>query len=102
LLAHLPAGLLLGAAGDKPIAIGECQFKPSLDNLKQQPKWLYAMLWPDFYGNNPNLSALYNSEPALTEDEMPGWKRGADLERPQHDHCGAMMRPGAILAPSWV
>jgi hypothetical protein len=65
---------MLGAAGDKPIAIGECQFMPSLDILKQQPKWLYAMLWPDFYANNPNLSALYNSDSVLTEDEMPGWK----------------------------
>ena len=65
---------MLGVASGKFVAIGECQFMPSSDLLASQPKWLYAMLWPDFYGDNPNLAAVYGAANVLTEDEMPGWK----------------------------
>jgi hypothetical protein len=64
---------MLGAAGSKFVAIAECQFMPSQAILSQQPKWLYAMLWPDFYANN-DLPTLYGAASVLTEDEMPGWK----------------------------
>jgi hypothetical protein len=64
---------MLGAAGSKFVAIAECQFMPSQTILTQQPKWLYAMLWPDFYANN-DLPTLYSAPSVLTEDEMPGWK----------------------------
>lgn len=64
---------MLGASGGKLVAIAECQFMPSQSVLSSQPKWLYAMLWPDFYGNN-DLPALYSAPSVLMEDEMPGWK----------------------------
>jgi Glycosyl hydrolase family 26 len=63
---------MLGAAGGKFVAVAECQFMPSQAILTQQPKWLYAMLWPDFYANN-DLATLYSAPSVLTEDEMPGW-----------------------------
>lgn len=65
---------MLRVAGGKPIAIGECQFMPTSSLLTQQNKWIYAMLWPDFIGDNQNtIKALYNASNTLTLDEMPGW-----------------------------
>ena len=64
---------MLGAAGGKFVAVAECQFMPTEAILSAQPKWLYAMLWPDFYANN-DLPTLYSVSSVLTEDEMPGWK----------------------------
>jgi hypothetical protein len=68
---------MLGAAEGKPIAIGECQFIPTLDLLAQQPKWTYFMLWPDFINDSQNLGAyrnVFSASSVLTADEMPGWK----------------------------
>jgi hypothetical protein len=65
---------MLSAAAGKPIAIGECEFMPSSELLKQEPRWVFAMLWPDFYASNPNLAALYGAANGLTEDEMASWK----------------------------
>jgi hypothetical protein len=63
-----------GTSAGKPIAIGECMFMPSADVLNQQPQWTYALLWPDFYANNPKLADAYAGPRAVTLDEMPGWK----------------------------
>lgn len=68
---------MLSAAGGKPIAIGECQFIPTVSLLASQPQWTYFMLWPDFTGetrNKAEYSNVFNAASVLTEDEMPGWK----------------------------
>jgi hypothetical protein len=67
---------MLGAAGGKPIGVGECQFLPSLDVLDAQPEWTFFMLWPDFIELESNLDrypALFGSDRVITLDEMPGW-----------------------------
>jgi hypothetical protein len=67
---------MLGAAGGKPIGIGECQFMPTVDLLNSQPKWTFFMLWPDFIYESKNTAlyqSLFASERVITLDEMPGW-----------------------------
>jgi mannan endo-1,4-beta-mannosidase len=65
---------LRAIAGDKPMAIGECEFVPSAALLAQQPRWTFFMLWPDFIdANAANLPAVYAAPNVLTLDEMPGW-----------------------------
>jgi hypothetical protein len=69
--------IMVGAAGPKPLAIGECQYIPSLAQLAQEPQWTYFMLWPDFINDARNTAAyrdvLYAPN-VLTADEMPGWQ----------------------------
>jgi hypothetical protein len=66
---------MVGVAGDKPIAIGECQKVPTSDELAAQPKWSFFMLWPDFLDDNAGaLPALYGASNVITLDQMPGWK----------------------------
>ena len=68
---------MLRVADGKPIAIGENQFATTVDLLRQQPKWVYQMLWPDFIDDQRNratLPSLYNGPMVLTLEEMPGWK----------------------------
>jgi hypothetical protein len=67
---------MLTAAQGKPIGIGEVQFLPSDDVLKNQPDWTFFMLWPDFIYEQRNLdiyTSLFASERVVTLDEMPGW-----------------------------
>lgn len=76
---------MLRVSGGKPIAIAEIGKMPTADELRRQPKWLYAMVWPDFLYDNPethwayvvnrpNLPNLYRASNILTLDEMPGWR----------------------------
>ncbi len=67
--------VMLGVAGAKPIAIGECQHPPTSALLAQQPKWAFFMLWPDFLDENAAmLPALYAAPNVITEAQMPGWR----------------------------
>ena len=34
-------------AGDKPIAIGECEILPTADELATQPRWTFFMAWAE-------------------------------------------------------
>lgn len=66
---------MVGVAGDKPIAIGECQKVPTSEELAAQPRWSFFMLWPDFLDDNAGaLPALYGAPNVITLDQMPGWK----------------------------
>jgi hypothetical protein len=66
--------LMLGAAAGQMIAIGECQVMPTASELAAQPKWIFAMLWPDFIDQNrASLPTLYGAGNVLTLDEMAGW-----------------------------
>jgi len=61
-------------ARGKPVAIGEVQYMPTADLLRQQPKWTWVMQWSDFiYDNDHMIRDLYAAPNATTLDEMPGW-----------------------------
>ncbi len=68
---------ILKLAGNKPIAIGECQKLPSLETLVNQPRWTFVMPWAELvYEHNPNalINELYNNKRCITLDQMKGWK----------------------------
>ena len=65
---------MLGVAGSKPIAIGECEHPPTATLLVSQPRWAFFMLWPDFLDENAaTLPALYTAPNVVNEDQMAGW-----------------------------
>ncbi|MBV8348500.1 MAG: hypothetical protein JOZ49_13505 [Mycolicibacterium sp.] len=67
---------LLQLAGDKPIAIGECEVLPTADELAAQPRWTFFMAWAELVstGNSvQQIQALYNAANVISLDHMPGW-----------------------------
>jgi mannan endo-1,4-beta-mannosidase len=55
---------MLKVAGNKPIAIGECQVLPTPAQLTAQPRWTFFMGWAElvFSNNTPAvIKALYDS-----------------------------------------
>jgi mannan endo-1,4-beta-mannosidase len=68
--------IMVGAAGGKPIAIGECQRLPSAEELEQQPRWTFFMGWSELeFSKNTKteIQKLHSAPNVLTLDEMPGW-----------------------------
>jgi len=68
---------LLALAGDKPIALGEVGTMPSLDILRQQPRWTWFMSWGDPSGAWKQFNEfreIYGAEETLTLEELPGVK----------------------------
>ena len=66
----------LATAAGKPIAIGECQQLPTLEELTAQPKWIFFMSWAELTVQHNTLSQikkLYDSPRVITLEEMPGW-----------------------------
>ncbi|WP_288424140.1 glycosyl hydrolase [uncultured Spirosoma sp.] len=56
---------MLKVAGNKPIAIGECQVLPTPAQLATQPRWTFFMGWAElvFSFNTPTvIKELYNSK----------------------------------------
>jgi mannan endo-1,4-beta-mannosidase len=56
---------MLKVAGNKPIAIGECQVLPTPAQLATQPRWTFFMGWAElvFSFNTPTtIRELYNSK----------------------------------------
>jgi hypothetical protein len=67
---------MLNAAGNKPIAIGECEVLPSSALLAAQPRWTFFMGWAELVFNSnstANLQTLYAATNVITRDEMPSW-----------------------------
>ena len=72
---------LLQLAGDKPIAIGECEILPTANELAAQPRWTFFMAWAELvYSDNgkvtnsaQQIKDLYNAANVITLDQMPGW-----------------------------
>ncbi len=65
---------LVALAGDRPVALGEVGMLPSPDTLRSQPRWTWFMSWGDpsgFWMGGPAFLATYESEEALTLDELP-------------------------------
>jgi mannan endo-1,4-beta-mannosidase len=69
---------LLTLAAGKPIALGEVGQPPPLAVLETQPRWAWFMLWGDLPPRGqpgaPDHGAVYQSQRALTHDELP-WVR---------------------------
>lgn len=68
----------LNFAHGKPIAIGECQQLPTVEELTAQPKWTFFMSWAELtvkYNTLLQIKELYNSPEVVTLDEMPVWKK---------------------------
>ncbi|WP_434379659.1 glycosyl hydrolase [Melittangium boletus] len=68
---------MLAVAGNKPIAIGECDRLPGASELRNQPRWVFFMGWSELvYDRNSaaELKAVYGADNVLTRDELPGWK----------------------------
>jgi mannan endo-1,4-beta-mannosidase len=67
---------MLQIAGDRPIAIGECEILPTTDELAAQPRWTFFMAWAELVqsGNSvQQIQDLYNAANVITRDQMPGW-----------------------------
>lgn len=72
---------LLALAGDKPIALGEVGAPPTLDILKQQPRWTWFMVWGELYGywqERETYQALYDSVSTVNLEDLP-W---TEVDRP--------------------
>ena len=67
---------MLETAGNKLIAIGECQKLPTPEQLAQMPRWVFFMGWAELVTENNSsdeITALYGSSRVITLDRMPGW-----------------------------
>ncbi|WP_020619225.1 glycosyl hydrolase [Paenibacillus daejeonensis] len=66
----------LNVAGNKPIAIGECDRLPTASQLLAQPRWVFAMSWAELtfqHNTNAQLQALYGATNVITRDELPAF-----------------------------
>ncbi|MGO4547103.1 discoidin domain-containing protein [Paenibacillus sp. 2TAB23] len=64
----------LAVAGNKPIAIGECDKLPTASQLLAQPRWTFVMSWAELtFSSNTNaqIQALYGASNVITRDELP-------------------------------
>ena len=67
---------ILALAGDKPVAIGECEKLPTAAELAAQPRWTFFMPWAELVyegQDEAQIRALYADPRVVTLDEMPGW-----------------------------
>ncbi len=68
---------ILPIAGDKPMAIGECEKLPSPATLKQQPRWSLFMSWAELtfkQNSTQQIQELYRSPNVITRDLLPKFK----------------------------
>jgi mannan endo-1,4-beta-mannosidase len=65
----------LQLAGQKPIAIGECEILPTVGELVAQPRWTFFMAWAELVKANSvqQIQDLYNAANVIIRDRMPGW-----------------------------
>lgn len=64
----------LEIAGDKPIAIGECQVLPTAEELEKQPRWVFFMSWAELtfqYNNDDQIMDLYRADNVIVRDGLP-------------------------------
>lgn len=67
----------LEVAGGKPVAIGECQVLPTVEELKKQPRWVFFMSWAELtfqYNSDSYIKALYMADNVLVRDDLPNMK----------------------------
>ena len=64
----------LAIAGNKPIAIGECQVLPTPAELEKQSRWVFFMSWAELtfqYNNSNKIKKLYWADNVLVREELP-------------------------------
>ncbi len=74
--------IIKAKAGNKPMAIGECQVLPTAGILSEQPQWAFFMGWSELVFSNNSIAqiiSLYNSSKVVTLGEMPGWSNYSGL-----------------------
>lgn len=66
---------LLKLAGSKPIALGEVGELPTLEKLKDQPRWVWFMAWAEpgstRAATQRSYRDIYENEVTLTHKELP-------------------------------
>jgi mannan endo-1,4-beta-mannosidase len=68
---------LLTLAQGKPIALAEVGPLPTVEILRDQPRWAWFVVWSELSGTGRDRAAiknLYDSEEVLTWEELPGVK----------------------------
>ena len=69
--------LACSVAGNKPIAIGECDKLPTASELAAQPRWCFVMSWAELtfsYNNNTEIQNLYWASNVIVRNELPSFK----------------------------
>jgi mannan endo-1,4-beta-mannosidase len=67
---------MLTIAGNKPIAIGECQVLPTASELASQPRWIFFMGWAELpmkFNSVDAIKAVYAASNVLTLNELSPW-----------------------------
>ncbi len=67
----------LSVAGNKMIAIGECDVLPTASQLAAQPRWVFCMSWAELtFSKNTNaaIQNLYWAGNVLVRNELPSFK----------------------------
>jgi mannan endo-1,4-beta-mannosidase len=70
--------IMLSVSNGKPIAIGECQKLPTAQQLTEQPKWTFFMVWSEleFEKNSiEQIKTMHTAPNVITLDQMPGWSK---------------------------
>ncbi len=66
---------LIKLANGKPIALGEVGVLPTIEILRDQPRWTWVMGWKDpdnfFWHDQESIKSLYNATETLTLNELP-------------------------------
>jgi len=65
---------LLALADGKPIALGEVGAPPKLESLREQPRWLWFMVWGElyhFWQDREAYQALYDHEITVNLENLP-------------------------------
>jgi mannan endo-1,4-beta-mannosidase len=52
-------------AGDKPIAIGECEILPTADELAAQPRWTFFMAWAELVQSSNSVQPIQDLDNAV-------------------------------------
>ncbi len=67
----------LSVAGNKLIAIGECDKLPTAQQLKEQPRWSFVMSWAELtfsHNTNSEIQNLYWAENTIVRNDLPDLK----------------------------
>lgn len=73
----------LSVAGDKLIAIGECDKLPTAQQLKEQPRWSFVMSWAELtfsHNTNSEIQNLYWAENTIVRNDLPDLKGKETLD----------------------
>ena len=69
--------LACSVAGNKPIAIGECDKLPTAIQLSSQNRWVFVMSWAELtFSKNTNsqIQNLYWASNVIVRNELPSFK----------------------------